>query len=138
MLYFIYECMSYPRIEINNLLSIIRRDQEIKKKEMETILQRLKQSEETNRQLRERTGDIRRSLRDLELTQEIYDDLKALPEDQLSIPEYVSVSVLCKMYCMYTLLIEHGCFYLTFTILRQYAATELLIETHFCLFKCTV
>ncbi|XP_073470358.1 progesterone-induced-blocking factor 1 isoform X2 [Aquarana catesbeiana] len=58
---------------------------------METILQRLKQSEETNRQLRERTGDIRRSLRDLELTQEIYDDLKALPEDQLSIPEYVSI-----------------------------------------------
>ncbi|XP_073470357.1 progesterone-induced-blocking factor 1 isoform X1 [Aquarana catesbeiana] len=69
----------------------VRRDQEIKKKEMETILQRLKQSEETNRQLRERTGDIRRSLRDLELTQEIYDDLKALPEDQLSIPEYVSI-----------------------------------------------
>nr|DBA33044.1 TPA: hypothetical protein GDO54_000779 [Pyxicephalus adspersus] len=69
----------------------VRRDQEIKKKELETILQRLKQSEETNRQLRERTGDIRRSLRDLELTQEMYDDLKALPEDQLSISEYVSV-----------------------------------------------
>ncbi|XP_018423933.1 PREDICTED: progesterone-induced-blocking factor 1 [Nanorana parkeri] len=68
-----------------------RRDQETKKKEMETILQRLEQSEEMNRQLRERTGDIRRSLRDLELTQEMYDDLKALPEEQLSIPEYVSI-----------------------------------------------
>ncbi|KAM5181426.1 progesterone-induced-blocking factor 1 [Mantella aurantiaca] len=68
-----------------------RRDQEIKKKEMETILQRLKQSEETNHQLRERTGDIRRSLRDLELTQEMYHNLTALPEDQLSIPEYVSI-----------------------------------------------
>ncbi|KAM9319393.1 progesterone-induced-blocking factor 1 [Gastrophryne carolinensis] len=70
-----------------------RRDQEIKKKEMETILQRLKQSEETNRQLRERTGDIRRSLRDLELTQEMYEEKRALPEDQLSIPEYVSLRI---------------------------------------------
>ncbi|XP_040204420.1 progesterone-induced-blocking factor 1-like [Rana temporaria] len=69
----------------------VRRDQEIKKKEMETILQRLKQSEEMNCQLRERTGDMRRSLRDLELTQEMYDDLKAVPEDHLSIPEYVSI-----------------------------------------------
>lgn len=68
-----------------------RRDQETKKKEMETILLRLKQSEEMNRQLRERTGDIRRSLRDLELTQEMYEDLKALSEEQLSIPEYVSI-----------------------------------------------
>ncbi|XP_068123950.1 progesterone-induced-blocking factor 1 [Hyperolius riggenbachi] len=69
----------------------VRQDQEKKKREMETILQRLKQSEETNRQLRERTGDIRRSLRDLELTQDMYDQLRALPEDQMSIPEYVSI-----------------------------------------------
>ena len=38
------------------------------------------------------TGDIRRSLRDLELTEDGYKKLKSLPEDQLSIPEYVSVS----------------------------------------------
>lgn len=46
-----------------------------------------------NHQLRERAGDIRRSLRDLELTDECYEKLKSLPEDQLSIPEYVSVSI---------------------------------------------
>lgn len=60
---------------------------------METILLRQKQLEETNHQLRERAGDIRRSLRDLELTDECYEKLKSLPEDQLSIPEYISVSI---------------------------------------------
>ncbi|XP_075447131.1 progesterone-induced-blocking factor 1 isoform X2 [Ascaphus truei] len=68
-----------------------RKHQELMKKDMETILLRLKQSEETNRQLRERGGDIRCSLRDLELTREKYEELNALPEHHLSIPEYVSV-----------------------------------------------
>ncbi|XP_075055923.1 progesterone-induced-blocking factor 1 [Mixophyes fleayi] len=68
-----------------------RKHQELTKKEMETILSRLKQSEETNQQLRERAGNIRRSLRDLDLTKGMYDELSALPEEQLSIPEYVSV-----------------------------------------------
>lgn len=58
---------------------------------METILLRQKQLEETNRQLRERAGDIRRSLRDLELTDEYYAKLKSFSEDELSLPEYVSV-----------------------------------------------
>lgn len=62
------------------------------KQEMETILLHQKQLEETNHQLRERAGDIRRNLRDLELTEEYYSELKSLPEDKLSIPEYVSVS----------------------------------------------
>ncbi|XP_073202714.1 progesterone-induced-blocking factor 1 isoform X4 [Lepidochelys kempii] len=61
------------------------------KQEMETILMRQKQLEETNHQLRERAGDIRRSLRDLELTEDYYEKLKSLPEDELSIPEYVSI-----------------------------------------------
>ncbi|KAM4700053.1 progesterone-induced-blocking factor 1 [Discoglossus pictus] len=68
-----------------------RKHQDLMKKEMETILSRLKQSEETNRQLRERAGDIRRNLRDLELTSDKYEELIALPEDQLSIAEYVSI-----------------------------------------------
>ncbi|XP_039570550.1 progesterone-induced-blocking factor 1 isoform X2 [Passer montanus] len=67
-----------------------RKHQALMKQEMETILLRQKQLEETNYQLRERAGDIRRSLRDLELTDERYEKLKSLPEDQLSIPEYVS------------------------------------------------
>ncbi|XP_035417117.1 progesterone-induced-blocking factor 1 [Cygnus atratus] len=68
-----------------------RKHQALMKQEMETILLRQKQLEETNHQLRERAGDIRRSLRGLELTDDCYEKLKSLPEDQLSIPEYVSI-----------------------------------------------
>uniref|UniRef100_A0A8D0H6V0 Progesterone immunomodulatory binding factor 1 n=1 Tax=Sphenodon punctatus TaxID=8508 RepID=A0A8D0H6V0_SPHPU len=68
-----------------------RKHQELMRQEMETILLRQKQLEETNRQLRERAGDIRRSLRDLELTEDYYDKLKSLPEDEIPIPEYVSI-----------------------------------------------
>ncbi|XP_054442395.1 progesterone-induced-blocking factor 1 [Pteronotus mesoamericanus] len=68
-----------------------RKYQELMKQEMETILLRQKQLEETNRQLREKAGDIRRNLRDFELTEEQYMKLKGFPEDQLSIPEYVSI-----------------------------------------------
>lgn len=63
---------------------------------MDSILLRQKQLEETNRQLCDRAGDIRRSLRDLELNEQKYLELRDLPEDKLSIPEYVSVSV-CVM-----------------------------------------
>ncbi|XP_036396991.1 progesterone-induced-blocking factor 1 [Megalops cyprinoides] len=68
-----------------------RKQQAFRKQEMDTILLRQKQLEETNRQLCEKAGDIRRSLRDLELTEEKYFELKDLPEEKLSIPEYVSV-----------------------------------------------
>ncbi|NXJ16357.1 PIBF1 factor, partial [Odontophorus gujanensis] len=68
-----------------------RKHQALMKQEMETILLRQKQLEEINHQLRERAGDIRRSLRDLELTEDDYEKLKSLPEDQLSIAEYVSI-----------------------------------------------
>ncbi|KAF6084694.1 progesterone immunomodulatory binding factor 1 [Phyllostomus discolor] len=68
-----------------------RKYQELMKQEMETILLRQKQLEETNRQLREKAGDIRRNLHDFELTEEQYMKLKGFPEDQLSIPEYVSM-----------------------------------------------
>ncbi|KAM9021577.1 progesterone-induced-blocking factor 1 isoform 3-T3 [Ara ararauna] len=68
-----------------------RKRQALMKQEMETVLLRQKQLEEANHQLRERAGDIRRSLRDLELTDDCYKQLKLLPEDQLSIPEYVSI-----------------------------------------------
>ncbi|XP_039601271.1 progesterone-induced-blocking factor 1 [Polypterus senegalus] len=68
-----------------------RKQQALRKQEMDSILLRQKQLEETNLQLREKTGDIRRSLRDLDLTEEKYFELKDLPEDHLSIHEYVSV-----------------------------------------------
>ncbi|XP_053163199.1 progesterone-induced-blocking factor 1 [Hemicordylus capensis] len=68
-----------------------RKHQELMKQEMETILLRQKQLEETNHRLREWAGDIRRSLWDLELTDEYYAKLKSVSEDELSLPEYVSV-----------------------------------------------
>ncbi|XP_016122207.1 progesterone-induced-blocking factor 1-like, partial [Sinocyclocheilus grahami] len=58
---------------------------------MDTIMLRQKQLEETNRQLCDRAGDLRRSLRDLELSEEKYAELKELPEDKLTIPEYVAI-----------------------------------------------
>ncbi|XP_072513754.1 progesterone-induced-blocking factor 1 [Salminus brasiliensis] len=68
-----------------------RKQQALRKQEMDTILLRQKQLEETNRQLCDRAGDIRRSLRDVELTEERYAELRELPEDKLSISEYVAV-----------------------------------------------
>ncbi|XP_058898216.1 progesterone-induced-blocking factor 1 isoform X1 [Kogia breviceps] len=82
-------------LRLDNQLTFQQKDarkyQELMKQEMETILLRQKQLEETNRQLREKAGDIRRNLRDFELTEDQYMKLKGLPEDQLSIPEYVSI-----------------------------------------------
>nr|XP_020848101.1 progesterone-induced-blocking factor 1 isoform X2 [Phascolarctos cinereus] len=82
-------------LKLDNQLTFQKKDarkyQELMKQEMETILLRQKQLEETNCQLIEKAGDIRRSLRDLELTEDHYMKLKSLPEDQLSIPEYVSI-----------------------------------------------
>uniref|UniRef100_A0AAR2J457 Progesterone immunomodulatory binding factor 1 n=1 Tax=Pygocentrus nattereri TaxID=42514 RepID=A0AAR2J457_PYGNA len=68
-----------------------RKQQALRKQEMDSILLRQKQLEETNRQLCDRAGDIRRSLRDIELSEERYSELRELPEDKLSIPEYVAV-----------------------------------------------
>ncbi|RXN02868.1 progesterone-induced-blocking factor 1 [Labeo rohita] len=68
-----------------------RKQQALRKQEMDTIMLRQKQLEETNRQLCDRAGDLRRSLRDLELSEEKYSELKELPEDKLTIPEYVAI-----------------------------------------------
>ncbi|XP_031414086.1 progesterone-induced-blocking factor 1 [Clupea harengus] len=68
-----------------------RKHQALRKQEIDGILLRQKQLEETNRQLGEKAGDVRRSLRDLELSEERYLELRELPEDRLSISEYVAV-----------------------------------------------
>ncbi|XP_016430662.1 progesterone-induced-blocking factor 1-like [Sinocyclocheilus rhinocerous] len=49
-----------------------RKQQVLRKQEMDTIMLRQKQLEETNHQLCDRAGDLRRSLRDLELSEEIF------------------------------------------------------------------
>lgn len=68
-----------------------RKQQALRKQEMEAILLRQQQLEETNRQLCEKAGELRRSLRDLDLSQDRYQELRGLPEDKISIQEYVAM-----------------------------------------------
>lgn len=68
-----------------------RKQQALRKQEMETILQRQKQLEETNKQLCEKAGELRRSLRDLDISRDRYQELRDQPEDTLTIQEYVAV-----------------------------------------------
>ncbi|XP_006784053.1 progesterone-induced-blocking factor 1 [Neolamprologus brichardi] len=70
---------------------ITRKQQALRKQEMEAILLRQQQLEETNRQLCEKAGELRRSLRDLDLSQDRYQELRGLPEDKISIQEYVAM-----------------------------------------------
>ncbi|TNN70616.1 Progesterone-induced-blocking factor 1 [Liparis tanakae] len=68
-----------------------RKQQVLRKQEMEAILLRQQQLEETNRQLCEKGGDLRRSLRDLNISQNRYQELRDLPEDKISIQEYIAM-----------------------------------------------
>uniref|UniRef100_A0A8C3AKN6 Progesterone immunomodulatory binding factor 1 n=1 Tax=Cyclopterus lumpus TaxID=8103 RepID=A0A8C3AKN6_CYCLU len=68
-----------------------RKQQVLRKQEMEAILLRQQQLEETNRQLCEKGGELRRSLRDLDISQDRYQELRDLPEDKISIQEYVAM-----------------------------------------------
>lgn len=70
---------------------IIRKQQALRKQEMETILLRQQQLEETNRRLGEKAGELRRLLRDLDISTDRYQELRGLPDDQISIQEYVAV-----------------------------------------------
>ncbi|KAM4590820.1 progesterone-induced-blocking factor 1 [Odontesthes bonariensis] len=68
-----------------------RKQQALRKQEMEAILLRQQQLEETNRQLCEKAGELRRSLRDLDISQDRYQELRGLPDDKISIQEYVAM-----------------------------------------------
>lgn len=70
-----------------------RKQQALRKQEMEAILLRQQQLEETNRHLCEKAGELRRSLRDVDISQDRYQELRDIPEDKLSIQEYVAVSM---------------------------------------------
>lgn len=70
-----------------------RRRQEVIQRELDTILKRQHQLEATNARLQERAGDVRRSLKDLELTENQYLDLKGQNEEETSLRDYVAVSL---------------------------------------------
>ncbi|KAM6997635.1 progesterone-induced-blocking factor 1 [Tautogolabrus adspersus] len=67
-----------------------KKQQALRKQEMDAILKRQQQLEETNRQLCEGAGELRRSLRDLDISQEKYKELRHLPDEEMSIQEYVA------------------------------------------------
>lgn len=71
-----------------------RRRHEIIQKELDTILKRQHHLEATNERLRERAGDVRRSLKDLEVTENQYLDLKGQNEEEISLRDYVAVSII--------------------------------------------
>ena len=70
-----------------------KRRQEVIQKELDRILKRQHQLEATNERLQERAGNVRRSLKDLELTENQYLDLKGQNEDEISLRDHVAVSL---------------------------------------------
>ena len=60
--------------------------------ELENIAKRQQQLERTNAELQQRAGDVRSVLRDLELTETDYMELRARSEEELSLRDYVAVS----------------------------------------------
>lgn len=83
--------MSRSVDQLPNMNVFTRKQQALRKQEMEAIQLRQKQLEETNRQLREKGGELRKSLRDLDITHDRYLELRDLPMEDLSIQEYVAV-----------------------------------------------
>ncbi|XP_061767675.1 progesterone-induced-blocking factor 1 isoform X3 [Nerophis ophidion] len=68
-----------------------RKHQVVRKQEVDTIVLRQQQLEEANRQMREKAGELRRSLRDLDISRERYQELRNLPEEAMTIQEFVAV-----------------------------------------------
>ncbi|KAK2166504.1 hypothetical protein LSH36_38g01046 [Paralvinella palmiformis] len=70
-----------------------RRRTERIQKELDTILKRQHQLEKTNEILQERAADIRKDLKNLELTENQYHELKLKEEDDLAIKDYVGIKL---------------------------------------------
>ena len=62
-------------------------------KELEAVRTKQQHLEAANERLREKAGDVRKSLRDLSLSEEKYYQLKGMPEEELSLRDYVAVSI---------------------------------------------
>lgn len=60
-------------------------------KELDIILKRQKHLEGTNERLQEKAGDVRKTLRDVDLTDSQYYELRAQNEDELGLRDYFAV-----------------------------------------------
>lgn len=68
-----------------------KKRQNVVLQELELILKRQKQLEEANERLQERAIDIKKSLKDLDLTEGQYHELKGQHEDEMSLKHFVAV-----------------------------------------------
>ncbi|BFZ15223.1 hypothetical protein BsWGS_18261 [Bradybaena similaris] len=70
-----------------------RKRQELFKRELEAVRARQQQLEGANEILQSKAGDVRRSLRDLSISEEQFFQLRGLPEADLSLRDYVAVKL---------------------------------------------
>lgn len=59
---------------------------------MEAVLARQQQLEGINRRLCQGAAEVRKSIRDLDLPRDQYQELQNLPDDKISVQEHVAVS----------------------------------------------
>ena len=65
--------------------------QQMISKELDALRTKQHHLEAANQRLREKSGDVRKSLRDLTLSEEKYYQIKSLTEEELSLRDYVAV-----------------------------------------------
>ncbi|XP_050416944.1 progesterone-induced-blocking factor 1 [Patella vulgata] len=70
-----------------------KKRQDMIKHELLDVRQRQQQLESANNRLREKAGDVMRSLKDLNLSEEKFYELRAMKEDELSLRDYVAVQL---------------------------------------------
>ncbi|CAC5423073.1 PIBF1 [Mytilus coruscus] len=68
-----------------------KRRQNLVKEELEDVRRKQQQLEGTNEKLQERAGNVRRSLRDLTLSEDRYYELRGQSEEDLSLRDYVAM-----------------------------------------------
>ena len=102
-----------------------RRRHEIIQKELDTILKRQHHLEATNERLRERAGDVRRSLKDLEVTENQYLDLKGQNEEEISLRDYVAVSIIFTISFQILLLVHVFLWAYSYSVLLDFNCNAL-------------
>lgn len=75
-------------------LIITRKQQSLHKQEMEAAVARQQQLEAISRRLGQSAAEVRRSIRDLDLSRDKYQELRDLPDEELSVQEHVAVSLM--------------------------------------------
>lgn len=75
-----------------------KRRQHLVKEELNDVRQKQQQLEATNEKLQEKAGNVRRSLRDLGLSEDRYYELRGQNEDDLSLRDFVAVSIVFFLY----------------------------------------